>query len=131
MEDPNPGTVAEGRIIKSDGSAVTNEFHINPPATTIGFEPDVAGLKGGNFVAVYADTKTDIGGDIRGRFFSATGASGPTCLSTRAQPTTAIPQVAALTDGGFVVATQRISAAATLTCVRMYSMPTGPCGPPA
>src|ERR1700741_78489 len=64
--DPSNAFQAEGRIINSNQTAVGDELTINAGNNTgTQFDPAVAGLTGGNFVAVYNVFNADPGGDSR------------------------------------------------------------------
>src|SRR5437773_2240058 len=72
--DPNNGYQAEGRVIASGQTAVSDEITINATNNAgIQYDPDVAGLAGGNFVAVYSDFNADPGGDIRAVLYNVAG----------------------------------------------------------
>src|SRR5215203_1182175 len=101
-----------GRIFENSGAARTAEFTINTTLPGIQRDPEVVGLVGGRAVAVW----TDFGGvepEVRAQMINSDGTLfGPEIIiSEQAGPLTTAgfqttPDVAALSDGGWVVTWQ-------------------------
>src|SRR5829696_282834 len=107
----NQGNIS-GRIFENSGAARTAEFTINTTVTGIQSDPAVVGLVGGRAVVVW----TDFGGveaEVRAQMINSDGTLfGPEIIiSEQAGPLTTAgfqttPDVAALSDGGWVVTWQ-------------------------
>ena len=107
----NQGNIS-GRIFENSGAARTAEFTINTTLTGIQNDPAVVGLVGGRAVVVW----TDLGGveaEVRAQIINSDGSlfgpeiiisEQPAPLSTAGAQTA--PDVAALSDGGWVVTWQ-------------------------
>ena len=102
-----------GRVYGADGTAKTDEFKItNYPADVIpsgSFDTEVAALKGGGFVATWEATGVP-GGDtssmgIYASIVSSDGVVGsPVLVNDLTDGFQGNPDVAALADGGFLIA---------------------------
>src|SRR5262245_15698277 len=102
------GAFVDGRVVGSTGTPVANEFGVNNTALNDQYDASVAGLIGGRAVVTFTDTSTDPGGDIRARLFNANGSAvgfdfGVNVTSSNDSDS----DVAALSDGGFVVSWTR------------------------
>ena len=125
----NQGNIS-GRIFENSGAARTAEFTINTTLTGIQTDPAVVGLVGGRAVAVW----TDLGGveaEVRAQMINSDGtlfgpeiviSEQPGPLPTAGAQTS--PDVAALSDGGWVVTWQDNDAVGTTTSSRRSTMPT-------
>jgi len=102
--DPNNSSQAEGRVIGGNQSAVSDEITINASNNFAAqSDPDVAGLAGGNFVALYNDFNLDPGGDIIAQLYNAAGSPIGFIQVDVSANDDSLPAVAAFADGGFVV----------------------------
>ena len=107
----NQGNIS-GRIFENSGAARTAEFPINTTLTGIQTDPEIVGLVGGRAVAVW----TDSGGaeaEIRAQMINSDGTLfGPEIFVSEQVGTVGTagaqtaPDVAALSDGGWVVTWQ-------------------------
>jgi hypothetical protein len=103
LGDSSGGSV-KAQIFDATGTKVGTEFLVN---TTTGGDQElnrVAELTGGGFVIAWRDS-SGASEDIKAQIFNATGTKVGTELSVNTQTAgdQSKPQVAALTDGGFVV----------------------------
>jgi uncharacterized lipoprotein NlpE involved in copper resistance len=91
----------------ADGTALGGEFTLNTASAGTQFEPRLAALADGRFVAVYSDTGSN-DGDGYGVFARVFNADGSEAVAELVVPTTVAGNqyghdVAALSGGGFVV----------------------------
>ena len=106
--DPTAGDSVEGRVMFSDGNPIASQFTVNIPSAASQRDASVAGLLDGRYVVVFTSTSADPGGDIHARLFNANGSpvgNGFAAAMLSTDETEA--DVAALRDGGFVVAWTR------------------------
>lgn len=108
--DPDPDTVGvKAQIYSAAGAKVGGEIIVPELARGDQVLPDVVGLPGGGFVAVWADNGHKSGDPsefgIFARIFDASGAptTGEFVVNTAAYLYQFAPQVSALAGGGFVV----------------------------
>jgi hypothetical protein len=105
-----------GQIFNADGSNAGPEFAVKTDVNSIAYEPAIAALSDGRFVATWADlTQTPddpSDGAVRGQIFNADGSkSGDEFLvNTTTLGTQKSPVVADLAEGRFVVVWQDYSA---------------------
>ncbi|MCA0869705.1 hypothetical protein LCL97_02600 [Seohaeicola saemankumensis] len=99
-----------GQLFSSEDRAVGGEFQVNTTTARDQSEPSVAGLADGRFVVSWRDTSAT-GGDtsvsaIRAQMYNVDGspAGGEFLVHTRTDGFQNRPAVAALADGGFVIA---------------------------
>ncbi|HYI40518.1 MAG TPA: hypothetical protein VE053_09395 [Allosphingosinicella sp.] len=106
-ENPYPATFdVKAQRFGSDGQKIGGEIAINSTTDEFQTEPDIAGLPGGGFVAVWlqsGSTGTDV---YRGRIFDSSGApvTGEFIVSTGQVGDSYSAEVVALSGGGFLVA---------------------------
>ncbi len=96
-----------GRLYDAGGEAAGGEFLVNATTADNQHEPAVAALAGGGFVVAWMSFDPDGGGyGIQGRRYEAGGAAAGSefAVSAGSAGDRLFPSVAALTDGGFVVA---------------------------
>ncbi|MCB1746540.1 MAG: hypothetical protein KDK06_05150, partial [Gammaproteobacteria bacterium] len=97
-----------GQRYDANGVAVGPEFLVNTNTTNDQYQPAVTGLTGGGFVVTWTDDSglDGSGLGIFGQRYDATGAAvgGEFQVNTSSSSTQSESSVAALSDGGFVVA---------------------------
>lgn len=100
----NCGSGLKAKLFDGSGNVLRDEFLINVETAGRQFNASVAALTGGNFVVVW---QTGAAGSscVKARVFSASG--DPDCLEilvdVNSQSQSALPMVAAIQDGGFIV----------------------------
>lgn len=95
-----------GRRYRSDGSSAAREFRVNAVTARAQTRPALAPLKAGRWVAVWDSAGEDgSGAGLFARLYRADGTAGTPFRVNRLTPgNQRAPAVAALKDGGFVVA---------------------------
>ena len=103
-DDPQATLAVDGRVIEDNSVPLAGQFAVNSTNTNHQFQSSLAALTDGNAVAVFTDTSTDAGGDIRARLFNSNGAAlGPDFGVASSATADSHADVAALADGGFAV----------------------------
>jgi len=102
------GSLIRVRLFNADGAAVGNDFVVNTTAANNQFQPVVSALLDGRFVVTWYsnDTADGSGSVIRARLFNADGTAvgNDFVVNTTTANNQNFPTVAALSDGGFVIA---------------------------
>ena len=97
-----------GQRYNSDGTTAGSEFQANTTTSGTQTEPEVVGLVGGGFVVIWQDESSNDGSSwgVYGQQYDHTGSKAGTEFIVNEVTTNAQyePSVAALADGGFVVA---------------------------
>ena len=93
-----------GRIFSSAGTALGNDFVINPTITGSQTQSDIAADSSGGFVAVWAGPDAS-GEGVHFQRYDSAGArvGGEVAVNTTTASTQSNPSVARLLDGGFVI----------------------------
>jgi VCBS repeat-containing protein len=89
------------RLFAADGSSVTGEIAVTSSVLASGAYPEVEGLAGGGFVAIWT-----VGGSVHGQLFDSAGAKigGDIQINSTTATNQFGARVAGLPTGGFVVA---------------------------
>jgi Ca2+-binding RTX toxin-like protein len=109
LGDTSGGAIS-ARIFSATGAPITAEFRVNTTTSNAQDQPAIAALAGGGFIVVWRDA-SQLGGDdsgtsIKGQLLDAQGnfVGGEFLINTSIFIDQSAPAVAALPDGGFMVA---------------------------
>ncbi len=100
------GQAVYGQLYASDGTTVGNEFLVNTETSGNQMTPNVAALSGGGFVVAWESNGQDGDGHgIYGQIYAADGTTvgAEFAINTTTSDNQSDPNVAALSNGGFVV----------------------------
>ncbi|MET0295469.1 MAG: calcium-binding protein [Phenylobacterium sp.] len=107
-EDPNIGLEVRGQVFNASGAKVGGQLGINTHHPDAQVSPALTALKGGGFVATWADSFSDddghAGSEIKAQLFDAAGGKvgGEFQVNKAAAGFQTAPAVSPLDNGGFV-----------------------------